>query len=60
MAQTLPGDLIDVQGDKNTSAGNKNIGLTFGHLIHGPRMTTERVVAYLFKYMAQIFQSKRL
>ena len=29
MVQTLPGDFIGIQGDKNKSAGKKNIGLAF-------------------------------
>ena len=34
MVQTLPGDFIDIQGDKKASADKKNPRLTFGQLFH--------------------------
>ena len=60
MFQTFPGGFIDVQGDKNTSGDKKTLGLTFGNLFPGPRMTPKRVIGYLFKYMTQLLPSNRL
>ena len=44
MAQTLPGDLIDVQGDKNTTVDKerRKHQRTFGQLFPGPRITTKK------------------
>ena len=49
MVQSLPGDFIDIQGDKNTSTDEKDPGLTFGQLFLRPRITAKRVIGYLFK-----------
>ena len=49
MVQPLPGDFIDIQGDKNISTDKKNLGLIFGQHFPRPRITAKRVMVYFFK-----------
>ena len=55
MSQTFSGDVVDVQGDKNTSADKKKSGINVWSAF-----SWAKVIGYLFKYMVQLFPSNRL